>query len=122
MGALTKVFVTGATSLEDKEGYSVKCASGLAELSGASILAIGVVRRGGAIGKTSDIAMPGEIAPVKYGGTVNAGDTLLINSSSTFEASTPSDGDIIGAKAIEGGVSGDVKDALIIPATRYEAG
>lgn len=118
----TYAFTTGATTLVGKEGYAVKAASGLLELSANSALAIGVVRRGGAVGAATDIAMPGDVAPVKLAGTVYAGDILAIGAGSTFTASTPSDGDIIGAIAMDAGVSGDLVNALIIKATRHEAG
>lgn len=118
----TFTFTCGAASLEDKEGYSVKASSGLVELSANSALAIGVVRRGAEIGAKVDVALPGDIAPVKLGGTVSQGDVLAIGAGSTFTAATPADGDIIGAIALESGVSGDLKDALIVKATRHEAG
>ncbi len=118
----TYAFTTGATTLVAKEGYAVKAASGLLELSANSALAIGVVRRGGAAGELTDVAMPGDVAPVKLAGTVTAGAILAIGAGSTFTASTPSDGDIIGAIALVGGVSGDLVQALIIKATRHEAG
>ena len=122
MGALTKAFVCAATSLAGKEGYSVKATSGLVELSANSVLAIGVVRVGAAGGAQVDVALPGELAPVKLSGTVYAGSILAIDSNSLFAASTPSDADIIGAIALEGGVSGDLVDALIVKASRYELG
>jgi hypothetical protein len=113
--------VTSAT-LVDAEGYSVKGSSGKVLKSANSALAIGVVRVGAAVGDKADIAMPGDIAPVKLSGTVYAGDILAIAADSTFTASTPSDGDIIGAIALEAGVTGDMVDALIVKATRHEAG
>jgi len=121
-GSYTFPFTVASSTLADKEGYSVKATSGLVELSAASILAIGVVRVGAAAGAKADIAMPGDIVPVKLAGTVYAGSLLKINSSSTFEASTPTDADIVGAIALEAGVSGDLVDALIVKATRYELG
>ncbi len=122
MGAYNKQFVCDSSSLADKEGYGVKCASGLLALSGASTRCIGVVRIGRAAGELVDVAMPGEIAPVKLAGTVYAGDTLAVDSNSTFAASTPTDGDIVAAIALEDGVSGDLIDALIVVAHRHEAG
>lgn len=122
MGAYTKQFVCDSASLVDKEGYSVKCAAGLLALSANSVRAIGVVRIGAAPGKLVDVAMPGDIAPVILAGPVYAGDLLAIDSNSKFVASTPSDGDIIGAIALEAGVSGDLVDALIVKATRHKAG
>lgn len=113
--------VTSAT-LVGAEGYSVKASSGKVLKSANSILAIGVVRVGAAVGDKADIALPGDIAPVILAGTVDAGDILAIDSNSKFVASTPTDGDIIGAIALEAGVAGDLIDALIVKATRYEAG
>jgi len=121
-GQYTFPFTCGAASLVDKEGYAVKAASGLVELSAASTRAIGVVRVGAAVGAKVDVAMAGDIAPVKLGGTVYPGDDLAIGAGSTFTASTPTDGDIIGAVALEYGVLGDLIDALIVKAHRYEAG
>lgn len=121
-GSYTFPITCDSTTLADKEGYSVKAASGLVSLSGASTLALGPVRAGAAAGQPVDVALPGDIAPVKLGGTVYKGDLLKVNSSSTYEASTPTDGDIIAARALEAGVSGDLVDALILPAHRYEAG
>jgi len=118
-GSYTFPFEVTSATLADKEGYSVKAGSGLVQLSAASILAIGVVRIGADVGAKAEIAMPGDIAPVKLAGTVKRGDTLLINSSSTFEASTPTSGDIIGAKALEDGLSGDLINARICVAQRY---
>jgi hypothetical protein len=121
-GMYTKAFTCAGTSLAGKEGYAVKATSGLVELSANSILAIGVVRAGNTAGELVDVAMPGDIAPVKLSGTVYAGSLLAIDSNSLFAASTPTDGDIIGAIALEAGVSGDLVDALIVVANRYEAG
>jgi hypothetical protein len=121
-GQYTFPFEVVSATLVGAEGYSVKASSGKVSKSAASTLAIGVVRVGAAVGAKADIAMPGDIAPVYINGTVYAGDTLLINSSSQFEASTPTDGDIIGAIAMESGVAGDLIDALIVKAHRYEAG
>jgi hypothetical protein len=118
----TVPFVTAATTLVAMEGYSVKATSGLVEKSANSALAIGVVRRGAAAGAVSDIAMPGDVCPVILSGTVYAGSILAIGADSAFSASTPSDGDIIGAIALEAGVSGALVDALIVKATRHEAG
>jgi hypothetical protein len=121
-GSYTIPFEVVTATLVGAEGYSVKATSGKVEKSAASILAIGVVRVGAAVGANADIAMPGDIAPVLLGGTVHKGSLLKINSSSTFEASTPTDADIIGAIALEAGVAGDLVDALIVKATRYELG
>lgn len=118
----TRPFANGSTSFVGKEGYSVKCASGELALSANSALAIGVIRRGTAANLRSDVALPGDIAPVLLSGTVYEGDILAIDSNSKFAASTPSDGDIIGAIALQAGVSGDLINALIVKATRHEAG
>ena len=115
-------FTCGATTLVGKEGYAVKAASGLVELSAASIRAIGVVVAGAAAGEQVSVALAGSVAPVKLGGTVYAGDILAIGAGSTFTASTPTDGDIVGAVALQDGVSGDLINALIVDANRYEAG
>lgn len=121
-GTYTFPFEVTSATLVGAEGYSVKAGSGLVQKSGQSTLAIGVVRVGAAVGAKADIAMPGDIAPVKLGGTVYPGDELAIGASSDFSAATPTDGDIIGAIALEYGVSGDLVDALIVKAHRYEAG
>ena len=121
-GQYTFPFEVTSATLVGAEGYSVKAGSGLVQKSGQSLLAIGVVRVGAAVGAKADIAMPGDIAPVKLAGTVYAGDTLVIGSNSDFTAGTPTDEDMIGAIALEGGVSGDLVDALIIPVHQYEAG
>ena len=121
-GMYTHPFEVVSATLVDCEGYSVKASSGKVLKSANSILAIGVVRVGAAVGANADIAMPGDIAPVLLSGTVYKGDILAIDSNSKFAASTPTDGDIIGAIAMEAGVSGDLIDALIVKATRYEAG
>jgi len=112
----------GATTLVDKEGYSVKASSGLVELSANSVLAIGVVRVGAAAAAPVDVAMPGDTAPVLLSGTVYKGDILAIDSNSKFAASTPSNGDIIGAIALEDGVSGDLINAQIVKAFRHKTG
>lgn len=121
-GMYTFPFEVVSATLVGAEGYSVKASSGKVLKSANSTLAIGVVRAGAAVGAKADIAMPGDIAPVKLAGTVYAGDLLAIGANSDFTASTPTDGDIIGAVALEGGVSGDLVDALIVKAHRYEAG
>jgi hypothetical protein len=118
----TVPFEVVTATLVGAEGYSVKATSGKVSKSAASILAIGVVRVGAAVGGFADIAMPGDIAPVKLAGTVYKGDILAIDSNSTFAASTPTDADIIGAIALEDGVSGDLINALITKAERYELG
>jgi hypothetical protein len=112
--------VTSAT-LVGAEGYSVKASSGKVLKSANSALAIGVVRVGAAVGAKADIAMPGDVAPVILAGTVSKGDILAIDSSSTFAASTPTDADVIGAIALEDGVSGDLINALITKAELYQA-
>lgn len=121
-GSYTFPFEVTSATLVGAEGYSVKASSGKVLKSANSTLAIGVVRVGAAVGSIADIAMPGDIAPVILSGTVYAGDMLAIDSNSKFAASTPTDGDIIGAVALEAGVSGDLIDALIVKAHRYEAG
>jgi hypothetical protein len=121
-GSYTFPFEVVSATLVGAEGYSVKASSGKVLKSANSTLAIGVVRVGAAVGSKADIAMPGDIAPVILSGTVYAGDMLAIDSNSKFASSTPTDGDIIGAVALEGGVSGDLIDALIVKAHRYEAG
>ena len=121
-GSYTIPFEVVSATLVDCEGCSVKASRGKVLKSANSALAIGVVRVGAAVGAKADIAMPGDIAPVLLSGTVYAGDILAIDSNSKFAASTPSDGDIIGAIALEAGVSGDLVDALIVKATRHEAG
>lgn len=121
-GQYTFPFEVVSSTLVDCEGYSVKASSGKVLKSANSTLAIGVVRVGAAVGAKAEIAMPGDIAPVLLSGTVYAGDMLAIDSNSKFAASTPTDGDIIGAIALEGGVAGDLVDALIVKAHRYEAG
>ena len=121
-GQYTFPFEVTSATLVGAEGYSVKASSGKVLKSANSPLAIGVVRVGAAVGAKADIAMPGDIAPVLLSGTVYAGDILAIDSNSKFAASTPSDGDVIGAIAMESGVSGDLVEALIVKATRHEAG
>jgi len=121
-GSYTFPFICDSVSLVGKEGYSVKASSELVSLSGASTQAIGVVRVGAAAGAPADVAMPGDIAPVILSGTVSKGDKLKIDSDSKFAAATPTDGDIIGGIAKESGVAGDLVDALIVNAHRYEAG
>jgi hypothetical protein len=118
----TYPFEVVSATLVGAEGYSVKATSGKVSKSANSALAIGVVRVGAAVGANAEIALPGDIAPVILAGTVYKGDILAIDSNSKFAASTPSDGDIIGAIAMEGGVAGDLVDALIVKATRHEAG
>lgn len=118
----TYPFEVVSATLVGAEGYSVKATSGKVSKSANSALAIGVVRVGAAVGAMAEIAMPGDIAPVILAGTVYKGDKLAIDSNSKFAASTPSDGDIIGAIAMEGGVAGDLVDAKIVNATRHEAG
>jgi hypothetical protein len=121
-GMYTFPFEVVSATLVGAEGYSVKASSGKVSKSANSTLAIGVVRVGAAVGAKADIAMPGDIAPVILAGTVYKGDLLAIDSNSKFAASTPTDGDIIGAVAMEDGVSGDLVDALIVKAHRYEQG
>lgn len=121
-GSYTFPFEVVSATLVGAEGYSVKASSGKVLKSANSTLAIGVVRVGAAVGAKADIAMPGDIAPVILAGTVSAGDLLAIDSNSKFAASTPTDGDIIGAVALEAGVAGDLVDAIIVKAHRYEAG
>lgn len=121
-GSYTIPFEVVSATLVGAEGYSVKASSGKVLKSANSTLAIGVVRVGAAVGSNADVAMPGDIAPVKLAGAVNKGDMLAIGANSDFTASTPTDGDIIGAVALESGASGDLVDALIVKAHRYEAG
>jgi len=120
-GMYTFPFEVVSATLVGAEGYSVKASSGKVSKSANSMLAIGVVRVGAAVGAKADIAMPGDIAPVMLSGTVYAGDILAIDSDSKFAASTPTDADVIGAIALEAGVSGDLVDALIVKADLYQA-
>jgi len=121
-GSYTFPFEVVTATLVGAEGYSVKATSGKVDKSANSALAIGVVRVGAAVAANAEIAMPGDIAPVILAGTVYKGSLLAIDSNSKFAASTPSDGDIIGAVALEAGVAGDLVDALIVKAHRHEAG
>ena len=120
-GSYTFPFEVTSATLVGSEGYSVKASSGKVLLSANSLLAIGVVRVGAAVGANAEIAMPGDIAPVKLSGAVSKGDVLAIDSNSLFAASTPTDGDVIGAIAMEDGASGDLVDALIVKAYKYKA-
>jgi hypothetical protein len=120
-GSYTFPFEVVSATLVAAEGYSVKATSGKVEKSADSMLAIGVVRVGAAVGAKADIAMPGDIAPVILSGTVYAGSILKIDSDSKFAASTPTDADVIGAIALEAGVSGDLIDALIVKAHLYQS-
>ena len=120
-GMYTFPFEVVSATLVGAEGYSVKASSGKVSKSANSMLAIGVVRVGAAVGAKADIALPGDIAPVMLSGTVYAGDILAIDANSTFAASTPTDADVIGAIALEAGVSGDLVDALIVKADLYQA-
>ena len=120
-GSYTFPFEVTSATLVAAEGYSVKASSGKVLKSANSALAIGVVRVGAAVGAKADIAMPGDVAPVILAGTVSKGDILAIDSSSTFAASTPTDADVIGAIALEDGVSGDLINALITKAELYQA-
>ena len=120
-GMYTVPFEVTSATLVGAEGYSVKASSGKVLKSANSMLAIGVVRVGAAVGGFADIALPGDIAPVKLAGTVYKGDILAIDASSTFGASTPTDADVIGAIALEDGVSGDLINALITKAELYQA-
>ena len=120
-GMYTFPFEVVSATLVGAEGYSVKASSGKVSKSANSMLAIGVVRVGAAVGAKADIALPGDIAPVMLSGTVYAGDILAIDSDSKFAASTPTDADVIGAIALEAGVSGDLVDALIVKADLYQA-
>jgi hypothetical protein len=120
-GSYTFPFEVTSATLVGAEGYSVKAASGLVQKSANNCLAIGVVRVGAAVGAKADIALPGDIAPVLLSGTVYAGDKLAIDSDSKFAASTPTDADVIGAIALEDGVSGDLVDALIVNAYLYQS-
>jgi hypothetical protein len=119
MGNTVPYEVTSAT-LVGAEGYGVKASSGKVLKSANSVLCIGVVRVGAAVGGFADIAQPGEIAPVKLAGTVYKGDLLLVDSNSTFSASTPSNDDCIAAIAQEAGVSGDLINALIVPTHKWK--
>jgi len=109
-----RVFENWSVDFTDKEGYGVKGdgSSGLA-LSAASVAFIGVIRIGRTAAENSDVALPGEIAPVLLAGTVKAGDKLKLTSSSTFEKATPTTADVVAGTAMEDGVSGSLIDALI---------
>ena len=120
-GMYTFPFEVTSATLVGAEGYSVKASSGKVLKSANSMLAIGVVRVGAAVGAKAEIAMPGDIAPVILSGTVYAGDILAIDSNSKFAAATPSDADVIGAIALENGVAGDLIDALIVKADLYQS-
>jgi len=120
-GMYTVPFEVTSATLVGAEGYSVKASSGKVLKSANSMLAIGVVRVGAAVGGFADIALPGDIAPVILSGTVYKGDILAIDSNSKFAASTPSDADVIGAIALEDGVSGDLINALITKADLYQS-
>lgn len=106
----------------DKEGYAVNASSGKAVLvTAATDLPIGVIRRGGASGALSDIALAGEIVPVKLSGNVTKGAHLQIAADGTFVTNAGSGARVLAAIALETGVSGDQVDALIITPIIYSA-
>jgi hypothetical protein len=122
MNDRTFPFEVVTTTLVAAEGKGVICTSGKVSASGASAAMIGVIRKGAAVGDLADIALPGDVCPVLLTSAVTRGDTLCVDSSSTFAKSTPSDGDIVAAIALESGIAGAMADALICKAHRHEAG
>jgi hypothetical protein len=105
----------------DKEGYAVKYASGgkAALVTGTTDLAIGVIKNGAASGSLSDIALPGEVAPIKLSGTVTKGQRCQLAADATFIANAGSGARVLCALALESGVSGDLVDALIETVVPY---
>ena len=122
MNDRTFPFEVVTTTLVGAEGTGVLCTSGKVSASGASAAMIGVVRAGAAVGSLADIAMAGDVTPVKLTSAVTRGDLLCVDSSSTFAKSTPSDGEIVAAYALESGVAGALIDALLLTPHRHEAG
>ena len=99
----------------DKEGYAVKASSGKAALvTGVTDRTLGVIKFGAASGALSHIALPGDIVPIKLGGTVTKGQECQIEAAGTWIANAGSGGRIVAAIALESGVSGDLVDALVI--------
>lgn len=97
-----------------KEGYAVKYSStGTVALSAAATdLAVGVITNGGAT--ASDIALPGEIVPIKLSGTVKNGQRCQLYTDGTFVVETTG-ARVVAALCLEDGVSGDQVRALILP-------
>ncbi len=120
MISYTKPF-TANEAHTDKEGYAVKASSGKAALvaTGATDIPIGVIRLGGASGALSDIALPGDIVPVKLGGTVVALAHGQAENGGTFITNAGTGARVLSVLFLEGGVAGDQVDALVITPIIY---
>lgn len=70
-----------------------------------------------AVGERCSVIMVGNIAPIVYGGTVAAGDTLTADATGRA-VSTTTVGANVGGTAEIGGVVGDIGSVIINPAVR----
>ncbi len=94
--------------LTGKEGYAVVIdSSSTLQLAGAGVRAHGILKRGGASGVSCTYAVfNGDWHMVVLGGTVVAGDLLVVDSAGKFVLSTT--GELGMGCAIEGGASGEM--------------
>jgi hypothetical protein len=120
MNGYTKALVANE-SHEGKEGYAVKASSGKAALvaTGATDLPIGVIRFGAASGGLSHVALPGDVVPVKLGGTVVALARGQAENGGTFVTDAGTGARVLSVMFLQGGDAGDQVDALVLTPIVY---
>jgi len=121
MNDRTFPFEVVTTTLVGAEGKGVICTSGKVSASGASAACIGIIRKGAAVGELADIALPGDICPGLLTSAVTRGDTVAVDSASTFAKSTPTAGDMVMGIALDSGVAGAMVDILICKSHKASA-
>lgn len=113
VGALVDSFKAGE-ALTSKQYFAMTLSSGNAVgVSSAGAVGVGVGLDKPASGAEVGVGMSG-IFPISYGGTISALAEITVDSSGEFVASTQDD-DYIYGRALEAGVDGDIRSALIHP-------
>ena len=124
MSSLTKGTIaiatfTPAADQTDKEGYGVTLTDGVATLgASATVPHKGVILQGSPTTGKSTVALLGchEPVPIKLSGTVTKGDFLQQGADGTYLVDAGSGGRVVGAIALEDGISDDIIDAVLLGA------
>ncbi|MCY3878068.1 MAG: hypothetical protein OXF74_02675 [Rhodobacteraceae bacterium] len=103
------------TAFDNAAGDSGAATGEALVANGAAAAVFGVSgTRAVADGETVEVAAPGSVAQVVYGGTVDAGDFLTANATGKAVATTTAGARIIGIAAADG-VANDIGEVLISP-------
>lgn len=116
-GSSNIITLTPAASLVGKEGYGVTATGGVATLgASATVPHKGIVLQGALTTGKATIALESFHEPVfvKVTGTVTQGDYLQQSTDGSYVVDAGSGSRVLGAVALEAGVSGDLIRAALI--------